>query len=83
MRETPAKTAGARAFRLATAAAPSSMPEPHIPACAFNVQYVPLGNVREVPCKSRRTKSGDSFGPKDLSKAATPATWGVAMLVPS
>ena len=61
-----------------TAAAASSIPVPH----SAVVQVLPLGNTAEVDCKSETISDAEVEGRTAFTNAATPATCGVAILVP-
>ena len=71
MREPPTEAA-------VTAAAASSIPRPH----SAVVQVLPLGNTADVDCKSETISDAEVEGRTAFTNAATPATCGVAMLVP-
>src|SRR5512145_1334931 len=73
----------ATAAALASAAPASSSPAPHCPTNAPpGAHAVPGGKARAVLRMYARTSPGVAEGRIDLISAATPATCGVAALVP-
>ena len=61
-----------------TAAAASNIPVPH----SAVVHVLPVGNTADVDCRIETISDADVEGRTAFTSAATPATCGVAMLVP-
>ena len=64
----------------ASAAAASTMPAPHV--AIVQSEPVPVGNARALDFNLVSTCAGVSAGSADSISETTPATCGVAMLVP-
>ncbi len=69
---------GPAAEAAVTAAAASNIPVPQ----SAVVQVLPVGNAAEVDCNSDTISEAEVEGRTAFTSAATPATCGVAMLVP-